>query len=179
MAELATIARPYAEALFRVAEGGDIAAWSTLVQELAQVARLPEVLSVASSPKVTRTQVAELLLAAAKSPLAAGAEAKNFVQMLVDNHRIALLPEIAEQFEALKNEREGAADAEIVSAFPLNGADLESLVSGLERKFKRKLKPTVEVDSSLIGGVRVTVGDEVLDTSVRARLASMQAALTA
>ena len=171
MAELATIARPYAEALFRVAEGGDIAAWSTLVQELAQVARLPDVLSVASSPKVTRTQVAELLLATAKSPLAAGAEAKNFVQMLVDNHRIALLPEIAAQFEALKNEREGAADAIIVSAFPLNGADLESLVSGLERKFKRKLKPTVEVDSSLIGGVRVTVGDEVLDTSVRARLA--------
>lgn len=124
MAELATIARPYAEALFRVAEGGDIAAWSTLVQELAQVARLPDVLSVASSPKVTRTQVAELLLATAKSPLAAGAEAKNFVQMLVDNHRIALLPEIAAQFEALKNEREGAADAIIVSAFPLNGADL-------------------------------------------------------
>ncbi len=74
MAELATIARPYAEALFRVAEGGDISAWSTLVQELAQVAQLPEVLSVASSPKVSRTQVAELLLAALKSPraLAAG-----------------------------------------------------------------------------------------------------------
>jgi F-type H+-transporting ATPase subunit delta len=179
MAELATIARPYAEALFRVAEAGDVGAWYTLVQELAQVARLPEVLSVASSPKVSRAQVAELLLTAVKSPVATSAEAKNFVQMLVDNHRIALLPEIAVQFEELKNEREGAADASIVSAFPLNGTDLEGLVAGLERKFKRKLKPTVEVDSSLIGGVRVTVGDEVLDTSVRARLTSMQAALTA
>lgn len=179
MAELATIARPYAEALFRVAEGGDISAWSTLVQELAQVAQLPEVLSVASSPKVSRTQVAELLLAALKSPRARGAQAKNFVQMLVDNHRIALLPEIAEQFEALKNAREGAADVQIVSAFPLEGAQLAELVTSLERKFKRKLKPAVEVDSSLIGGVRVTVGDEVLDTSVRARLAGMQAALTA
>jgi len=179
MAELATIARPYAEALFSVAEGGDLSAWSALVQELGQVARLPELVSVASSPKVSRAQVVDLLLAAAQSSLKDSPQAKNFVQMLVDNHRIALLPEIAEQFEALKNEREGAADAEIVSAFPLNGADLESLVSGLERKFKRKLKPTVEVDSSLIGGVRVTVGDEVLDTSVRARLASMQAALTA
>lgn len=179
MAELATIARPYAEALFRVAESGDIAAWSTLVQELAQVAQLPEVLSVASSPKVTRTQVCELLLAAVKAPLASSTEAKNLVQMLVENHRIALLPEIAAQFEELKNAREGAADAHIVSAFPLDGAQLAELVSGLERKFKRKLKPTVEVDSSLIGGVRVTVGDEVLDTSVRARLVGMQTALTA
>ncbi|KVN07466.1 MULTISPECIES: F0F1 ATP synthase subunit delta [unclassified Burkholderia] len=179
MAELATIARPYAEALFRVAEGGDIAAWSTLVQELAQVAHLPEVLSVASSPKVSRAQVGELLLAAVKAPLATSAEAKNFVGMLVENHRIALLPEISAQFDELKNAREGAADALIVSAFPLEGAQLTELVENLERRFKRKLKPTVEVDASLIGGVRVTVGDEVLDTSVRARLAGMQVALTA
>ena len=179
MAELATIARPYAEALFGVAEAGDIAAWSTLVQELAQVARLPEVLSIATSPKVSRAQVSELLLAAVKSPLKDNAQAKNLVHMLVDNHRLPLLPEIATQFEELKNAREGAADAQIVSAFPLEGAQLDELVGALERKFKRKLKPSVEVDASLIGGVRVTVGDEVLDTSVRARLAGMQTALTA
>jgi F-type H+-transporting ATPase subunit delta len=179
MAELATIARPYAEALFGVAEAGDIAAWSTLVQELAQVARLPDVLSVATSPKVSRAQVSDLLLSAVKSPLKDNVQAKNFVQMLVDNHRLQLLPQIATQFEELKNAREGAADALIVSAFPLEGAQLNDLVASLERKFKRKLKPTVEVDPSLIGGVRVTIGDEVLDTSVRARLASMQTALTA
>ena len=179
MAELATIARPYAEALFRVVEGADAAAWSTLLQELAQVARLPEVLSIASSPKISRAQISDLLLAAVKSPLKDNAQAKNLVQMLVDNHRLPLLPEIATQFEELKNAREGAADALIVSAFPLEGAQLDDLVASLERKFKRKLKPTVQVDSSLIGGVRVTVGDEVLDTSVRARLASMQTALTA
>ena len=77
MAELATIARPYAEALFRVAEAGDLAAWSDFVEELAQVARLPEVLSVATSPKVSRDQVSDLLLVAVKSPLkddAAGEE---------------------------------------------------------------------------------------------------------
>ena len=179
MAELATIARPYAEALFRVAESGDVAAWSALVQELAQVARLPELASVASSPKVGRAQVADLLLAAVKSPQKDSPQAKNFVQMLVDNHRLALLPEISVQFDELKNAREGAADALIVSAFPLEGAALTDLVASLERKFKRKLKPVVEVDASLIGGVRVTVGDEVLDSSVRARLASMQTALTA
>ncbi|HEV3106551.1 MAG TPA: F0F1 ATP synthase subunit delta [Trinickia sp.] len=179
MAELATIARPYAEALFRVAEGGDIAAWSALVQELAQVARLPEVMSIASSPKVSHAQVVDLLLAAAKSPQKDSPQARNFVQMLVDNHRLSLLPEIAVQFDELKNAREGAADALIVSAFPLDGTPLSELIASLERKFQRKLKPTVQVDPSLIGGVRVTVGDEVLDTSVRARLASMQTALTA
>ncbi|PXW29718.1 F0F1 ATP synthase subunit delta [Paraburkholderia caballeronis] len=179
MAELATIARPYAEALFGVAEAGDIAAWSTLVAELAQVAAVPEVLSVATSPKVAPEQVIDLLLSAAKSPLKDSPEAKNFVQMLVDNHRLQLLPQIHEQFEALRNANEGAADALIVSAFPIDGAQLNDLIASLERKFKCKLKPTVEVDPSLIGGVRVTVGDEVLDTSVRARLAGMQAALTA
>ncbi|WP_244814865.1 F0F1 ATP synthase subunit delta [Caballeronia sp. Lep1P3] len=180
MAELATIARPYAEALFRVAETGDLAGWSTFVEELAQVARLPEVESVASSPKVSREQITDLLLAAVKSPLAQGnAQAKNFVRMLVENHRLPLLPEVAVQFDELKNAREGAADAHIVSAFPLEGAQLNDLVASLERKFTRKLKPIVEIDQSLIGGVRVTVGDEVLDTSVRARLASMQTALTA
>ncbi|WP_322006849.1 F0F1 ATP synthase subunit delta [Paraburkholderia tropica] len=179
MAELATIARPYAEALFGVAEAGDTAAWSTLVTELAQVAAMPDVLSVASSPKVSHAQVVELLLSAVKSPFKDSAEAKNLVQMLVANHRLELLPEIHAQFEALKNAKAGAADALIVSAFPLEGTQLNDLVASLERKFKCKLKPTVEIDKSLIGGVRVTVGDEVLDTSVRARLASMQVALTA
>ena len=179
MAELATIARPYAEALFGVAEAGDVAAWSNLVAELAQVAALPEVLSVASSPKVGPAQVVDLLLAAVRSPLKDSPTAKNFVQLLVDNHRLSLLPQIHEQFEALRNAHDGAADALIVSAFPLEGEQLNDLVASLERKFKCKLKPAVEVDPSLIGGVRVTVGDEVLDTSVRARLASMQTALTA
>jgi F-type H+-transporting ATPase subunit delta len=179
MAELATIARPYAEALFRVAEAGELAVWSDFIQDLAQVACLPEVLSIATSPKVSREQVSDLLLSAVKSPLAQHAEAKNFVRMLVDNHRLTLMPEISAQFDELKNAREGAADALIVSAFPLEGAQLNDLVANLERRFKCKLKPVVEVDSSLIGGVRVTVGDEVLDTSVRARLASMQTALSA
>ena len=177
MAELATIARPYAEALFRVAETGDLAAWSDLVQELAQVAGHPEVLSLALNPKVGRDTVTDLVLAVVKAPVPV--QAQNFLRMIIANHRLNTLPEVAVQFEALKNAREGAADVEIVSAFPLEGSLLDELVVGLERKFKRKLKPAVSVDASLIGGVRVTVGDEVLDTSVRAQLARMQVALAA
>jgi F-type H+-transporting ATPase subunit delta len=99
--------------------------------------------------------------------------------LLVDNNRILLLPQIAEQFEALKNKREGTALAQITSAFELTGEQVAELVSGLEKKFGLKLKPQVTVDPALIGGVRVLVGDQVLDTSVQAQLARMRDALVA
>lgn len=175
MAELATIARPYAEALFRVAQSGNIAAWSDLVSEMAAVAALPDVKSFASNPKISDQQVAETFLSLLKSNVTP--EAKNFVAMLVENGRLTLLPGIGSQFHALKNAAEGAADAEITSAFELTDAQVKDLVATLEKKFGRKLNPTVKVDSALIGGVRVAVGDEVLDTSVRAKLQKMHAAL--
>jgi F-type H+-transporting ATPase subunit delta len=177
MAELATIARPYAEALFRVAKSGNLSAWSELVSELAQVAAHPDVQALARNPNLTDKTVTETLLALVKSPVTD--EAKNFIAMLVENGRVALLPEIGAQFQALKNAQEGAADAEIASAFELNDAQVKQLVATLEKKFGRKLNPSVHVDQSLIGGVRVVVGDEVLDTSVRAKLQQMQVALTA
>lgn len=180
MAETATIARPYAEALFRVAgeaNAGKLGAWSELVSEMGQVAATPEIQALADDPNVPGDKLAELFLSVLKSPV--NDEARRFVQLLVDNDRLTVLPEIAEQFHALKNAREGSADVEITSAFPLEGATLTDLVASLERKFARKLVPAVMVDPSLIGGVRVKVGDEVLDSSVRARLAAMQAALTA
>lgn len=177
MAELATIARPYAEALFRVASTGDLAAWSNLVSEMAAVASHPEVQAFAGNPKHADRQIVDTFLSLLKSKV--NTEARNFVTMLVDNGRLALLPAIATQFQALKNAREGAADAEIASAFALSDAQVKELVATLERRFRRKLKPVVTVDRSLIGGVRVTVGDEVLDTSVRAKLQQMHSALLA
>ena len=177
MAELATVARPYAEALFRVAQGGNLQAWSDLVAEMAQVAALPEVKLLADNPKVEDGQVADIFLQAVKSPVTP--EAKNFVAMLVQNGRLTLLPEIGAQFMQLKNAQEGAADARIESAFELSQAQVAELVAVLEKRFSRKLNPTVTVDPSLIGGVRVVVGDEVLDTSVRAKLQQMHVALAA
>jgi F-type H+-transporting ATPase subunit delta len=175
MAELATIARPYAEALFRVAKSGNLAAWSDLVSEMAAVAALPDVKSFAANPKLSDRQVADTFLSLLKSNVTA--EAKNFVAMLAENGRLPLLPEIGAQFQVLKNALEGVADAEITSAFQLNDAQVKDLVATLEKKFGRKLNPSVKVDSSLIGGVRVAVGDEVLDTSVRAKLQKMYVAL--
>ncbi|MGY8526515.1 F0F1 ATP synthase subunit delta [Paracidovorax citrulli] len=180
MAETATIARPYAEALFRVASessAGNLGAWSELVSEMGLVAATPEMQALAEDPNVPGDKLAELFLSVLKSPVSE--EARRFVRLLVDNDRLTVLPEIAEQFHTLKNQREGSADVQITSAFPIEDASLKDLLASLERKFGRKLVPTVAVDPSLIGGVRVQVGDEVLDTSVRARLAAMQAALTA
>lgn len=177
MAELATVARPYAEALFRVADAGNLSAWSDLVTEMAQVAAHPDVKMLADNPKVADQQMTDVFLSALKSP--ANKEARNFIAMLVQNGRLSLLPEIAAQFHALKNAREGAADAEIISAFEMPDAQVKELAAALEKKFGRKLNPSLKVDPSLIGGVRVVVGDEVLDTSVKAKLQQMYVALAA
>ena len=175
MAELATVARPYAEALFRVAQQGNMAAWSELVSELAQVGANPDVQAFAANPNVSAADITGALAALVKSPMTP--EASNFLTMLAENGRVALLPEIGAQFQVLKNAQAGAADATIYSAFDMTDAQVAQLLATLEKKFGRKLNPTVTVDPSLIGGVRVVVGDEVLDTSVRAKLQQMHVAL--
>ncbi len=179
MAELSTIARPYAEALFAVAQNdqGDLASWSDLVNELAAVASLDDVRETLTDPRLNNAQRTELFVGLIKSPLSASA--RNFIELLVDNHRILALPQIAEQFDALKNQLEGSALAQITSAFQLEDAQVQALVAGLEKKFGLKLKPAVTVDPELIGGIRVVVGDQVLDTSVQAQLARMRDTLAA
>jgi F-type H+-transporting ATPase subunit delta len=106
-------------------------------------------------------------------------KAQNFLRTVIDNGRIAALPEIASQFRALKNAQLGAFDAIVYSAFPVDSAALADLSGVLEKRFGRKLNLQVELQPDLIGGIRVVVGDEVLDTSVKARLEQMKVALTA
>jgi F-type H+-transporting ATPase subunit delta len=179
MAELSTIARPYAEALFEAAraEGASLAGWQGWLEELAQLAADAQVAQVAGDPNLSAAQLFDLLTALAKTSLPpAGA---NFLRTLIDNGRLSALPEIAHQFRLLKNESEGVADCLIESAFPLTDAQVADLVAGLTRKFGLRLKAEVVVEPALIGGVRVAVGDQVLDATVKTRLTQMQAALTA
>lgn len=177
MAELATIARPYADALFQVAKTGNLAQWSDMVAEMAQLGSHPEVRAFVTNPKLTNQQVLDAFESLFRSK--PSAEVSNLLAMLVENDRLVLLPEIAQQFQALKNAAEGAADAHIASAFELSPAQLADLVATLEKKFARKLNPFVTVDPALIGGVRVVIGDQVLDTSVRAKLQHLHTALAA
>jgi F-type H+-transporting ATPase subunit delta len=176
MAELRTIARPYAVALFRAAQGADLVAWSNSISEMAQLASLPDVIALAQNPVVSSSQLGETFLSLLKSPTSE--VLKSFVGVLVENGRLSILPEINTQFQELKNAAMGVADARIISAFALEETKVKNLVSVLEKKFGRTLNPIVEVDASLIGGVRIEVGDEVLDTSVRAKLQNMQTALS-
>ena len=176
MAELATIARPYAEALFKTA-GADLAGAAVWLEELAAIASNVQLQQFAGNPSVTAKQTFDVMAGVAKTPLPD--TAKNFLRAVIDNGRISVLPEIASQFRALKNARSGSSDAVVYSAFPLDAAALDDLAATLEKRFDRKLNVTVELEPALIGGVRVVVGDEVLDTSVKARLEQMKVALIA
>jgi F-type H+-transporting ATPase subunit delta len=176
MAEIATLARPYAEAAFAIAEkSGGLAKWSGLLAAMAVAAGNGEVRALIDDPKVQPDQLYGLFVSVAGKDLPF--EAQNFVRLLIANDRLALLPEISALFEELKHEREGVLQAEIASAFPMQNGQLEGLVADLERRFKRKIEARVSVDQELIGGVRVAVGDEVIDGSVRGRLQDMAAAL--
>jgi F-type H+-transporting ATPase subunit delta len=176
MAELATIARPYAEALFQ-AVGVDAASASGWLDELATVAASEELRRFADSPKATPEQVFGLIAGVLTTKLPTLAE--NFLRTVIENGRLAALPEIAQQFRALKNAKLGAFDAIVYSAFELDGSALADLSGVLEQRFARKLNLQVRLQPELIGGIRVVVGDEVLDASVQARLQQMKVALTA
>jgi len=176
MAEIATIARPYAEALFK-AQATDLAGAATWIDELAAIAQNAQLLEFADSPKVSDAQLFDLLSGVVKTTLPQAGQ--NFLRLVIENRRLAAVPEIALQFRALKNAQSGTADATVFSAFPIDAAALADLSTTLEKSFARKLNLRVEIDVSLLGGIRVVVGDEVLDTSVKARLEQMKAALTA
>ena len=176
MAELATIARPYAEALFK-AQASDLAGTAAWLDELAAVAHNEQLQQFADNPRVTDAQVFELISGVVRTALPEAG--KNFLRLVIENRRLAALPVVAQQFRALLNAQSGTADAVVHSAFPIEAAALAELSSTLEKRFARKLQVSVQLDETLIGGIRVVVGDEVLDTSVKARLEQMKAALTA
>jgi F-type H+-transporting ATPase subunit delta len=131
----------------------------------------------AADPRLSDAQRAGLFIAVLGGRLTG--EAENFVRVLAQNDRLELLPEIRAQFEVLKNEREGVVEATVQSAFELTGAQLKDIVARLEKKTGRKVRPQVSVDRELIGGVKIMLGDKVIDGSARAQLAALEAALKA
>jgi F-type H+-transporting ATPase subunit delta len=176
MAEIATIARPYAEALFGASKQ-DPAATAVWLDVLAAVAADKQLLHFASNPKVTDQQVFDVMTSVAKNPLPD--QAKNFLRTVIENGRLSALPAVAEQYRSLLNARSGSSDAIVYSAFPIDAQALNGVSAALEKRFGRKLNLSVAHEPELIGGVRVVVGDEVLDTSVKARLEQMKVALSA
>jgi len=194
MAEKQTAARPYAEAVFALAqERRALDAWSELLALLAAVARDANIQRLAADPRVARARLLGLLLDIAgdvqgRTGVAGGrmsgatknisAEGANFVRLLVENRRLTLLPEIAAIYESLKAEAEARVEVSVASAFPLDAAQLKTLEQGLARRFGRTVRLRATVDAGLVGGVVIRAGDLVIDGSVRGRLAGLATALS-
>ena len=176
MAESVTIARPYALAIFRLArEAGALDAWSERLQRLAMIAQDSEMARIICNPKFSATQIAELFVSL--SGETGSPELAKLIGLLAENERLGVLAQISEIYEQLKSADEGVREAVITSAYPLDDAQLNHLMRELEAHFCTRLEPRVEVDAGLIGGVRVAVGDQVLDASVRGKLDAMATAL--
>lgn len=176
MAELSTLARPYAEAVFRIADTSDkLADWSASLSNLATVSVDPMIAGAIADPNVSSAKVAGLFIQVLAGRMSG--EAENFVRVLAENHRLELLPEIASQYEVLRNDREGIVEAKVASAFPMSDAQLAELAAQLERKTGKRVKAEVSIDPELIAGVRIEIGDKVIDGSARAQLTALEAAL--
>ena len=178
MAEPSTVARPYAEAAFRLADAGNaLGKWSGMIAALALVAQDKRVQAAIADPALSDAQVAGAFISILAGRLDGGAE--NFVRVLAENKRLELLPQIRSQFEALKDEREGVVEAEVFTAFELTEAQVADLAQRLEKRTGRKVRTKVQVDKDLIGGVKVVIGDKVIDGSARGQLGALENALKA
>jgi F-type H+-transporting ATPase subunit delta len=176
MAEPSTVARPYAEAAFKLADAsGSLAKWSEMISGLATVSQDARVRAAVGDPNLSDAKVAGLFI----SILSLSGEGENFVRVLAEAGRLGLLPEIRTQFEALRNERESVVEVEVVSAFELSAAQLADVVQRLEKKTGRKVRAKVQLDKELIGGIKVVLGDKVIDGSARAQLSALETALKA
>jgi F-type H+-transporting ATPase subunit delta len=177
VAENITIARPYAEAVFRVAkETQTLTQWATMLAFLETVLKDVRVADYVSNPNFTAAQVVSLLLGICGEKL--NGMGRNFVQVLALNERVPLLPEIRELFEAFKAEQESVLEVKIDSAFPLSKKQESELVQRLKSRYQRNIVTVLGIEPELIGGIKIVVGDHVLDATLRGKLEAMRAALT-
>jgi F-type H+-transporting ATPase subunit delta len=172
MAEPITVARPYAEAAYALArEGNALPVWAEMLRIATAVGSDPQVRAALDNPKLAAAEKEALFLSVVGDKLDPGG--RNFIRVLIEADRIGLLPEIRTLFDALKDEADGVARAQIISAFPIDDVQLSALRKGLERRFGKKIEATVSVDSALIGGAKIIVGDTVIDASVQGELQTM------
>jgi F-type H+-transporting ATPase subunit delta len=178
MADKTTIARPYAKAAFAEARGENrLGPWSDAIRTAAAVVTDPRVETLLGNPRVKSADLAQLVIDIAGPQV--GEHGANFVRTLVENHRLAYLPEIAALFDELKDEAEKIVDVTVTSAAPLDEGQRKTLTAALERRLKRGVRMQCHTDPSLIGGAVLQAGDLVIDGSLRTQLSKITYELTA
>jgi|TARA_B110000879_G_scaffold34764_1_gene47999 F-type H+-transporting ATPase subunit delta len=176
MAELSTLARPYARAAFEyAAQAGELQSWSDSLSTAGSVAQQSNVVDLLSSPSVTAQQQATALIEICGDAL--DEKGQNFLTVLSENHRLQLLPEISLQFDILKANREKSVDVELIAAHELDAEQQQKLSEALSAKLERKVNMQVSLDKSLLGGAVIRAGDLVIDGSIRGRLAKLAESL--
>lgn len=176
MAELTTVARPYAKAAFEFAQAaGQLSAWSTMLALAATVVDDAAFKQYIARPTLSAGEQADAILKVCGDQLDAGA--KNFIINLAAHKRLEALPTISSLFEALRAEAEGAVDVEVTSAYALDEEQTKALAQVLTQKLSRQVHVTTVVDASLIGGAVIRAGDTVIDASIRGKLGKLRANL--
>lgn len=172
MAELTTVARPYAKAAFQYAdENSSLADWSDMLGFAAGVVQDKAFAGFLADPKSTAADQAEAFIKVGSEKL--NEAGQNFIRLLASNKRLTVLPEIANLYEQLKAQKEMSVDVEVTSAFALTDDQANKLAEALKRKLDRQISITSKEDKSLIGGVIIRAGDLVLDSSVKGKLAKL------
>lgn len=176
MAELTTLARPYAKAAFEYAQAHQqLANWSAMLGLAAAVSQDDTMQEVLKAPRLTRTDKATTFNEVCGDKF--DAQARNFIQVLAENDRVALLPQIVELFELYKAEQEKSVDVDVTSAFALSDEQQDKLAKVLSARLGREVRLHAAEDASLIGGVVIRAGDLVIDGSVRGKIAKLAEAL--
>ena len=169
MAEVATLARPYANAVFDIARSaGRLTQWAPMLGLLARAVETDQVRELIAAPSLAPAVKAHHLIDVVREDI--DDRCRRFVHVLADNHRLELLPEIATQFEALKAEAEKSLDVEITTAVELSDQLLDTYTQALRQRFDQDVNVSVDIDPGLVGGAVIRAGDTVIDGSVRGRL---------
>lgn len=177
MAEKYTLARPYAQAVFNLAQAGEgLSVWSQRLSLLAEVVQHPDLSALLGNPRVTRAQLVEVITDACGETL--GDAGSNLVRLLSENQRLEVVPEIAQEFERMRAEAERVIDVQVRSAVELSDERKAALGDALRRRLAREIKLHCEVDPTLVGGAVIRAGDLVIDGSVRAQLQQLAYALS-
>ena len=186
MADNNTVARPYAQAIFEVAQENnalaELSASLGAAKALLEDGQIADYLAAPTLSDAQRLEFLQGLFADAvggDTVFAGGSQhGTNFIKLLLENNRVAVLPEIAEQFETLKANIENTVDATVTSAAPLSDAQRAEIAKSLQERFGRDVNIVTEIDENLIGGAVIRAGDVVIDGSLRARLSGLANALT-